>query len=249
MTVNQYYDTFFRGNINSEVILIAGDLGHNINQVASVFKMLENDYKHVLFCVGNHEFWHNTGREKYKNWAHKLDTLKNTICSDKVKFMDGNIFDYKGVAIGGSCMWYDFSSAVTRGVQKSKFNIMCNSYFPDPLKMGFNTQMDCELWFKKEYDKAKNIIEDCDVYFSHVGPKEPNILPKEYDNFATGFFYFDGQKLLNTKRIKNWVFGHTHDIIFEQYVKDNGSEVSLLCNPVGYYGENRFKNVVKSFKV
>lgn len=248
MSVKDYYNMVFEEKQNSEILLVAGDMGHNIHQVSAVFDMLKHDYKHILFCLGNHEYWFNTGRIKYKNWNHKVEELKSALCDSQVKFMDGNIFDYNGIAIGGSSMWYDFSSAVSRGLDKNKFNVMCNCYFVDPVKMGFGGMMNCEVWFDKEKKKAESIINDCDVYFSHVGPKEPDVIKKEYDNFTTGFFFFDGKDFLNTTRIKTWVYGHTHEVVDEHFVKDCGGAVRLLCNPVGYNQERKDVGV-KSFEL
>ena len=106
----------FRFVLVSDILLVAGDMGHNIPQVSALFDMLKHDYKNILFCLGNHEYWYYTGRVKYKNWNDKVNELKSTLCGEQVKFMDGNIFDYNGIAIGGSSMWYDFSSAVSRDV-------------------------------------------------------------------------------------------------------------------------------------
>lgn len=239
MTILEYYNKVFKNKQNSDILLVAGDMGHNIPQVSALFDMLKHDYKNILFCLGNHEYWYYTGRVKYKNWNDKVNELKSTLCGEQVKFMDGNIFDYNGIAIGGSSMWYDFSSAVSRDVPQEKFNSMCNCYFVDPSKMGFGGMMDCDAWFNKEKTKAVNIINDCDVYFSHVGPKEPDNIPDKFDNFTTGFFYFDGKEMMNKSKLKTWVYGHTHETISEEYVRDDGEIIKLLCNPVGYNQEKK----------
>lgn len=246
---NAYYETHFKGKQNSEVLLIAGDFGHNVNQVRRLIHILCHDYKYILFTTGNHEFWHTTGREKYPNYSAKIDDLVSSICSQQVIRLDGNVFDYKGCAIGGTMMWYDFSYAEKFHIHRGRFNEMGNIYMPDAERMGFGGRMDCEGWFNGEHNKAKKIINECDVFVSHVGPKVPNNLPKKFDNFATGFFYFDGTELLETNKIKHWVFGHTHDRIVETYAKKNGDSVNLLCNPVGYSGEHSNSVSVESFKV
>ena len=232
-----YYNQFIKPFQKSEILIIAGDLGHNIGQIKVLFNLLCQSYKHILFCLGNHEYWYNTGKVKYKHYSEKISTLKKTICNNQTIFMDGNIFTYKDINIGGNTMWYDFSSAVSRGLHIKEFNNICNNYFIDPSKMGVVGKVDWNDWFYKEYIKCKNIIKDCDIYFSHVGPMEPINLPEKYNNFTTGFFYFNGKEFLKTERLKTWIFGHTHDIISETFDKGNKNFVNLHCNPIGYHSE------------
>lgn len=248
ISVSDYYDIVFKGKQNSDVLIVAGDMGHNIFQVKQLFDMLAHDYQNILYCLGNHEYWYGIGNVRFNNYKEKNFTLNRTLQNDRVKFMDGDVVTINGVNIGGSSLWYDFTSAVTRGVDISRFNELCNQCFPDPSRMGL-PNMDCKGWFDVEYQKAKNIIEQCDVYFSHVGPKEPDDINPEYDNFATGFFYFDGKELLDTERIKKWIFGHTHDVIKETWLKENGDRVELLCNPIGYHSEFGDIRTVGSFEV
>ena len=244
-----YYNQFIKPFQKSEIHIIAGDLGHDLEQVKRFFNLLCQSYKNILFCLGNHEYWYNTGKVKYQHYSEKIKKLKNYICNNQTIFMDGNIFTYKDINIGGSCMWYDFSSAVNRGSHIKDFNSLCNNYFIDPSKMGICGKVDWNDWFYKEYIKCKNIINDCDIYFSHVGPKEPKDIPKKFDNISTGFFYFDGRELLKTDRIKKWIFGHTHDIITEKFDKGDGSFVDLRCNPIGYYSEFTDNRHVRTFLI
>ena len=250
MQISQYYDLVFKGSQNSDILIVAGDMGHNIKDVGILFNMLKHDYKHILYCDGNHEHWNRTGKVKYRGWYAKLEALRKHICDHQVIKLDGNYFTYNGINIGGSSMWYDFSPAENYGVSKDRFNVMCNAYFPDPRNMGFVQAMDCKEWFENKYETMEYIIGECDVYFSHVGPKVPDNLPDKYKNFATGFFYFDGSDVLETPRLKKWIYGHTHDKVDEKIIKKNGDEVHLLCNPVGYLHENNINNIgVKSFEI
>jgi len=248
ITVSDYYDRVFKGKQESDVLLVAGDMGHNIFQVKQLFDMLAYDYQNILYCLGNHEYWYGTGNVRYNNYQEKNFALNRALQNDRVKFMDGDVVTINGINIGGSSLWYDFSSGASRGINQGSFNRLCNEYFSDPSRMGL-PNMDCKGWFDKEYKKAKNVIDQCDVYFSHVGPKEPDIIRPEFDNFVIGFFYFDGKELLSSERIKAWVFGHTHDNIKETWTKPTGEKVNLLCNPVGYHTEFDFLSKVESFEV
>jgi len=241
----------------SDILIIAGDTSHYNNQIVLLLqKILEKvQYDKIFITYGNHELYLISDKQesKYKTSKDKIIELKD-LCNaiPNVHFLDGNVIEYRGIKIGGTAMWYDFSygkkifnlpkdkilekwkdvmTDSTRihgtdfiGIEEPKIYTYkkIKKYTFDPLK-----------FFYEEYDKMMKIIEECDIFVSHVGPAVPTNLKPEYQNIDTSFYFFDGEHILNKdKAPKLWFFGHTHE---NYYFKIN--QTQLLCNPKGYKSE------------
>ena len=170
-----------------------------------------------------------------------------------VEFLDGNVVEVDGVKIGGTSMWYDYSygkkiSNMTDDdmLQKWKTTMNDANLIKGDDHLGLNESygmynygnttrysFDPLVFFEKEKEKMLKIIEDCDIFVSHIGPVVPPNIRPEYQNVVTGFYYFDGERYLwADKAPKLWIFGHTHD----KYMWKVNDTV-LACNPLGYKSE------------
>ena len=98
------------------------------------------------------------------------------------------------------------------------------------------------------------VCQQCDIMMTHVSPlsewrqfaemynyQKP--LEGFYQNYTSthealkdyrGFYCFDGKEYLESGFMTHWVFGHTHKSFDRQYLREDGKEVRILCNSIGY---------------
>jgi predicted phosphodiesterase len=217
----------------SEVLVIAGDLGHYNKQNVLMLMSLKRVYSHILFVFGNHDLYLVSGkvREKYAynslNRRAEMKTLAGEV--DGVICLDGTSITLDGVTFGGTGMWYDFSY----GLHELHMHI-------DHIRRVWKSSMnDSRLIhtlpsFEEELTKLESIFEASDVIVTHVGPDWSKLTGKNRYDPLTSFYYFDGSSLLSRAQGKTWCFGHTHD--HYSYEK-NGCY--LVNNALGYPGEKR----------
>ncbi len=220
-------------------------------------------YKKIFITFGNHDLYltSNTQRSKYATSWDKVLELK-AICEeiDTIEFIDGNIVEVDGVKFGGTSMWYDMSYAKQNFNMNhlqcmqlwkqtmNDANLIVGKDYPPEINesradvFGYGNYenhykkytFDPIKFFKQEEEKMLKIVEECDVFISHVGPVVPPNLPTQYQNAVTGFYYFNGEWILQKEKApKLWFFGHTHD---RYEFKFNNTWV--MCNPLGYKSEN-----------
>ncbi|WP_201317510.1 metallophosphoesterase [Paenibacillus sp. EPM92] len=216
----------------SEVLVIAGDLGHYNKQNALMLKSLKRVYSHILFVFGNHDLYLVSGkvREKYANNSMNRRTEMKSLAEEieGVFCLDGTSITIDGVTFGGTGMWYDFSYGLRelhmqmdhlRRIWKGKMN---DSRLIHTLPS-----------FEEEVAKLESIFGASDVIVTHVGPDWSRVAGGCRYDPVTSFYYFDGSDLLSRANGKTWCFGHTHD--HYSYVK-NGCY--LVNNALGYPIDN-----------
>lgn len=251
---------------DSEVLVIAGDLGHYISQDRLFLEECKKFYKRVLLVRGNHDMYlvSRKQQEKYKyNSWNRIKEYKEMCEEIGIDYLDGDVIEINGIKFGGVGMSWDASylkllesktpetpesikQMFERSMNDSKL-IMSRkppTYYGMYGKDILGTTFDPYKYFKEEYEKLST-IDDCDVMISHYGPVAPfEDMPYEFRYSPTSaFYYFDGRKDVKRIKPKIWVFGHTHDTYDFMY-----DETRLICNPLGYPGENGFVSV-KTIKI
>jgi predicted phosphodiesterase len=247
---------------DADVLVFAGDNSHYPQQNKLMLEKIaaKKMYKKIFVTFGNHDMYlvSNAQKSKFDTSWDKVMDLK-AICDeiDTVEFLDGNIVEVDGVKFGGCGMWYDFSYAKQVFNMKhfdimhkwkdtmNDANLIVGKDYPPEINdsrttmyggYGFKTYtFDPMKFYKQEEEKMLKIVEECDVFISHIGPLVPPSLPTHYQNAVTSFYYFNGEWILNKEKApKLWIWGHTHD----QYLWKHNNTV-LACNPLGYKSENK----------
>ncbi len=242
----------------ADILIFAGDNSHYNLQNQMMLQYIANKkmYKKIFITFGNHDMYlvSNSQESKYKkSWNKVLELKEMCEAIDTVEFLDGNIIEVDGVKIGGCGMWYDYSYGKKIAnmddfsmLQKWKATMNDANLIKGDDHLGLNDtrsmygygkmkiySFDPLVFFDNEKEKMLKIIEDCDIFVSHIGPVVPPDIRPEYKNVVTGFYYFDGERYLwSDKAPKAYIFGHTHD---RHEFKVNNTW--LFCNPLGYKSE------------
>lgn len=245
----------------ADILIFAGDNSHYPLQNKILLEQIvaRKIYKKIFITYGNHDLYLISKNQKvnYVTSWEKLAQSKEMYSEiDTVEFLDGNIVEVDGVNVGGCSMWYDFSYAYKNfNYNKGQMIKLWKDVMNDADKIVgyddlgytggggwgmYSTErfrtftFDPLKFFEEQKEKMLNIIENCDIFVSHIGPMVPPNLKINYHTPETGFYFFDGEQyLMRDKAPKLWCFGHTHDQFFWKHNK-----TILACNPLGYKHEN-----------
>ncbi|WP_434638178.1 metallophosphoesterase [Sulfurimonas sp. NW7] len=236
-----------------DVLIVAGDIGHNNKQNIEVLKILQKKfYKHIICVLGNHDYYLIGSEAKYafkNNSFLRIEDMQKRINQEEnLHCLDGTVVTIDGVQFGGANSWYDGSyvKKYFPSLDNSDINLLWRENINDSnLIKGIS-------WFDEihtlEMKKLENIYKNCDVMITHVNPSfdEKHIDKKYHNSPINTFFTFDGSKFYKNGFIKYWVFGHTHDSI--EYTME---DVNFLCNPLGYPYESNYGEgiIMKSFEI
>ena len=238
--VKSLFDDIFKGS-SSDILIIAGDIGHHNQQNIEVLKILQQEYYKYIICVlGNHDYYLITSgaRKHYKTSYNRADEMKKLINKEKDMFcLDGNIVEIDGIKFGGCDGWYSDAYMKHYYPHKTKrFTIGLWKHTISDYENILGIKNFYEL-YNKEIEKIEKIYQNCDVMITHVNPSylEDHIAEQYHGSDINTFFTFDGHKYLKDGSIKYWVFGHTHDEIQYEF-----EDVKCICNPLGYPSENNY---------
>jgi predicted phosphodiesterase len=247
------FDNYFK-NKKSDKLIIAGDLGHDIEQNLFFFKLLKKEYgyKEIFTVEGNHSGYLLKEEEKlkFKNGIEKIDFSKKLYFDNGINILDGNLYtlneNNREIVIGGADSFYD--GLFLKELDGNYFNYdyvikFWKNYMPDSNMMNLDNFLDI---VNLEKEKLINLQNKCDVIVTHVKP----VIQTKYFNGIYGkhpsnaFFSFDWEnEIINDRKLKVWVYGHTHEI--ESHLIN---EKKLLCNPLGYKHE-LFNKEIKTFTI
>lgn len=226
----------------SDVLCIAGDLGHYNEQNEFALRILASHYQYVLLCSGNHDQYliSNSQAKIYNHDSlNRLKDMKERCDkTDWLHFLDGEIFQIEDKKFFGGSLWYDFQYGIQNfGFSTQQLIEYWKGYMADSSLIRINnSQINNLEYFKSEYEKLKSNFQECDFIMTHVGP-DWSRLEDKYRNPGSSFFYFDGENILRNCQGKTWLYGHTHSSVeFEKY------GCKLICNPLGYKHENIIGN-------
>ncbi len=234
-----------------DVLIVAGDLGHDNTQNIEVLRQLQKLYYKDIVCVlGNHDYYllNKKDIDRYNKLSqNRADEIKALIDSEPhIHLLDGDVVEIGGIRFGGAMGWYS-TAYLQHYFEYKNYHKKDTSLRLWKMAMhdgytikGVEHFMDI---YHKEYEKLLSVYRDCDIMISHVNPsfKSEN-QPKRYrrPDVNNTFFTFDGHYLLSGGSMKYWVFGHTHDGIEYDF-----EGVRCICNPFGYPNERSFNDATK----
>lgn len=237
-----------------DVLIIAGDIGHDNKQNIQFLKIFQKlYYKHIVCVLGNHDYYliNRTAQNNYdENSFNRATEMRDLINAEEHMYcLDGNVVEIDGIKFGGCDSSYS--------------NAYLKAYFP----LADNHKAINEIWKGGLYDyekmfgvenyddiynielvKIEAVYKKCDVMITHVNPSflHEHMAPSYINDKLNTFFTFNGHKFMQDGSMKYWIFGHTHDRLEYSH---NG--VTCICNPFGYPTESMYGDdvLIKSIEI
>ncbi|KAB7890296.1 metallophosphoesterase family protein [Poseidonibacter ostreae] len=238
--VIKFYSQIIDLNNTGDVLIIAGDLGHDNEQNIRILKMIKEYYSYIICVLGNHDYYlmGKTNKKLFKDSFERVNSMRKFINSkDGMYCLNGDIIEIQGIKFGGCDGWYN-DGFLKVNYPNEEFpitstNQMWSNCTPDS-KFIFGIENFDDI-FTIEKEKINAVYKECDVMITHINPssKKEHIDIKYQNNPSSTFFCFDGEKYLKDGNMKYWIFGHSHDKI--EYTEHN---VQCICNPLGYFNES-----------
>lgn len=235
--VKSKYDEVFQ-NRKSDILLIAGDIGHYNDQNISILKIfLKIYYKKIVFVFGNHDRWllSNNVKKRYKTSKRRLNDMKNKCYKiPNLYLLDGDVIELSGVKIGGAGMWYDGSFFKFEGLIDSNLNAdfeingLWHQYNNDPKKI--TCPNDLRLLYAQERKKLLGIYKESDIIMTHMIPTFKDFaFPEGHGDLrARGFLSFDGEEIIKETTASCWIYGHAHGYVEYEY-----EDIHFIANAMG----------------
>ena len=220
--------------VGADILVLAGDIATGTMGIEFA-KKYSNKYKHILYVMGNHEFYgHHLSKMSKQIKDTALDFGKNIhVLDNNTLILDKHIFI-------GSTLWTDFQlygkdlKTITACMNSAGQSIndfsqirYANSYFHP----SYCAQMclinkifisdELKKYSKQEYEGYKKVV------ITHYTPSAKSI-PQKYANQIINAYFSNNMDTL-VEKSDIWIHGHTHTS-FDYKIKDS----RVICNPRGY---------------
>ena len=235
---------------NADVLVLAGDICtvkhfHSRPEMElayhEFFKNVSEQFKHVLYVVGNHEHYH-------YQFVHTVNDLKLKLAEFKnIHVLDNEVFDIENYTFVGSTLWTDMNDECPLTMNAASFampDFKIVKYFDGVNYMKFTPQQSVRE-HTKSLKYIKHVIHNCNdkdyyldrevIVVTHHSPSHKSIHPKfAHEELMNGAFHSKLDYMMEmADNVKLWIHGHTHDP-FDYVI----GITRVLCNPRGYPKEN-----------
>ena len=205
----------------NDVLVLAGDV--TIKNRVDWINEIASNFKHVVYVLGNHEFYHQNLDNTYRKTKEQL--------ADNVYLLQNESVTLDGIAFHGTTLWSDFD----RGNPLSY--LQCENAVndfrtirADNGKRRFTTQR-----AHREHNVAtvflRENVKKGDVVVTHHGPTYKSLDDKHRGDSINGAYVSDLADLIMDLDPVLWFHGHLHNS--SDYMVAN---TRVLCNPRGYVG-------------
>lgn len=206
--------------IEGDVLILAGDITTYVS-TTKVCKILAERFPYVIYVCGNHEYYM-SNRGDIHNKLTKVESQHSNFfwLNNKIVTVDGQRFI-------GSTLWWDAPPIAMLSIRA-----MLND---------FATIQGYKKWVNEANREAKSFLErevqEGDVVITHHAPTwqacpQKSLgwgYAKQSDLDLDWAYYNNLDPIIETKKARLWIFGHTHDR-FSQHIFD-----TLVVNsPHGY---------------
>ena len=227
-------------NTGSDVLVIAGDVSNHFYLSRRVLDRACKEYKHVVFVDGNHETY------EMGDDISDAELEMHDYCRSEANLTYLPRDDYKigGTVFIGTNGWYDWSimcPLYSKAAQFDAWKRMSNDRFL------FSEIPIDERAFRAAEDLRNRVAKlDADelvteiVIVTHTVPLvtllEHRTHDSEYQKLSGSYGNSNMSAILGSKKIKAWVYGHTHNRKLVVY-----SGVQFVNNARGYEFEETGK--------
>jgi|GEM_PF-455632 len=238
--VINFYSQIIDFNNCGDILVIAGDIGHNNSQNIKILKLLKQYYKNIICVLGNHDYYllGKENKSQFKDSFERVENMRELINSqDGMYCLNGDIIELDGIKFGGCDGWYNDGyferQYPAEAFSRKSTNVMWRNIMNDA-NFIYGVENFDDI-FQIERPKIEKVFKECDVMITHINPsaKNEHINIRFQNNPSNVFFCFEGEKYLKNGNMKYWIFGHTHEEL--EYIEHN---VHCICNPLGYFNES-----------
>jgi len=189
----------------ADVGIFAGDIGlvSDLERLGDFFTEMKTRYEHIIWIMGNHEFYHMDYTQALKD-AESLSKKLGIHLMD-IELGTDNL-EIDGVKFWGSTLWTDFKNEDWFVQRKSKETI--NDFHN--IKVGESRSLSVIEVANINKRTREAINWDADVIITHFAPV---VVP--HPNFPLNdlSYYFCNtgleEQIINSD-VKIWMYGHTH---------------------------------------
>ena len=222
--------------ISDEVLILAGDIGNPCHQHYETFlDHVNRNFRKTFLLAGNHEYYkHGRTVDEVNRYIQSL--LKGY---PTISFLQNSCELFEGVNFIGTTLWSEVTNPhITINDTKLIHGMTPNTYQ--------NHHMECRAFLEEALQSSP--IEQ-NVILTHHMPSY-DLIDLQYRRGSmeqyNQWFATDLNDWIetNNKRIKCWIYGHTHSPSERML-----SGVPMLCNPIGYPGEQGTVNYCKQFLI
>lgn len=193
-------------------LVVAGDLAPvatNNKEAEAFLRAAAARYRHVVYVLGNHEYYDAPSWDFVQSWAHALRVFRAG--NPNLHVLMNSEARLDGLTFYGGTMWY-------RPIRDHRVIPGCWS----PI------YADNAEFLRRLSDREQGP----DVVVSHHLPSMRCVDPQYANEPTNGYFVCNAEKHMVARQIPVWCFGHTHSP-----VRQNIGKTELYCNPMGYPGE------------
>lgn len=235
---NKYFINKFEVSKEADILVFAGDIGTNPQQVELFFrKIREQSDIPILYALGNHEYY---GHDLLIDTAY-LNITQNI--KDLYVFWATQSIEINNISFIGSTLYSDLSNPLEAQAVRRCLN-----------DFRVVKGLDIEEW-QSRFDISSTIIDNFlfaakqnnqkSVVITHFAPLRGVLTPEEFKNSPTNAgFCSDLLDMIIQYQPKVWIYGHTHSNIDYQL-----EETRIVSNQYGYPWEDCGDFQVKLIKV
>jgi predicted phosphodiesterase len=212
-------------------LILAGDIGNPGKKHYSMFiKDVASKFDLVFLVAGNHEY--------YTRTLEKTEKLIQSIVSayPNVHYLQNEAYHFPNstLSIYGTTLWSAIPITQARTVKK-----MMNDY---TYINGFTVEINNTLHDKaiQTFENTRTMYPDKEwIVVCHHMP-QTNLVDPMYKDSVLNCAFASDVDVFDMECVKAVAYGHTHT---------SGISGKYYCNPVGYPGENKKRNLSACFEV
>lgn len=235
-----------------DVLIVAGDLGAVKSHAKEMYRFLQDagwTYDHVIYVLGNHEYYNGTlrkTRDIIANWQTDIENLHVLMQWDNA----ARKVDIDGYTFVGDTMWTDLSNpmdALRVQDMMSDYFVIRNDFESYGYKNPRLTARDTNL----EHQAFRYFLETLEfedpqktVVVTHHSPSFTGVLPWWKGDPINPGYHSNLDNLIAELGVKYWFHGHIHDSV-DYTIADT----RVMTNPRGYDGIDRNSEFDSGFVV
>lgn len=209
-----FVDSLVEANPDVDVLIIAGDMWY-APKIEHMLPKLSNRFKHVLYVLGNHEYY-NSSWSQVKRLARKLQDPSRQYQNTHLLTYDYPI-KIGGQRFIGDTMWFPLDTDPFYRRRLNDFSLIGNL----PPNVFTHNRYATEAF--------RQTIQPSDIIVTHHSPSLESVPARFKNSGLNQYFVCDMEDVIQKNQPKLWVHGHTHDS-FDYQLEDT----RIVCNPFGY---------------